>query len=76
MLDEPTNQLDLETVETHEQALLSYTGTLVLVSHDLAFLDKLTSRTWHVHHGQFGDHPGPPSEHLERRKAEAVPKSP
>ncbi|MGK0617593.1 ribosomal protection-like ABC-F family protein [Meiothermus cerbereus] len=76
VLDEPTNHLDLETVEALEQALLSYTGTLLLVSHDLAFLDKLASRTWHVHHGQFGDYPGPPSEYLERRKAEVVPKSP
>ena len=75
VLDEPTNHLDLETVEALEQALLSYAGTLVLVSHDLAFLDKLASRTWHVYHGQFGDYPGPPSEYLERRKAEVVPKS-
>jgi ATPase subunit of ABC transporter with duplicated ATPase domains len=76
VLDEPTNHLDLETVEALEQALLSYTGTLILVSHDLAFLDKLASRTWHVYAGHFVDYPGPPSEYLERRKAEVVPKSP
>jgi len=73
VLDEPTNHLDLETVEALEQALLDYPGTLLLVSHDLAFLDRLATRTWHVHDGQFADYPAPPGEYLERRNVSAVP---
>ncbi len=73
VLDEPTNHLDLQTVEALEQALLSYPGTLLLVSHDLFFLDQLATRTWHVYDGQFADYPAPPSEYLERRNAKVVP---
>jgi len=73
VLDEPTNHLDLQTVEALEQALLEYPGTLLLVSHDLYFLDRLATRTWHLHDGQFADYPAPPSEYLERRSAKAVP---
>lgn len=76
VLDEPTNHLDLETVEALEQALLDYSGTLLLISHDLAFLDRLATRTWHVFEGQFADYPAPPSEYLERRKTEVVPRKP
>ncbi|AWR85745.1 ribosomal protection-like ABC-F family protein [Meiothermus taiwanensis] len=77
ILDEPTNHLDLKTVEALEQALLSYPGTLLLVSHDLAFLDQLATRTWHLHNGQFTDYPAPPGEYLERRSVRAAPeKSP
>jgi ATP-binding cassette subfamily F protein 3 len=77
VLDEPTNHLDLETVEALEQALLDYPGTLLLVSHDLAFLDRLATRTWHVHNGQFADYPAPPGEYLERRNVRIAPeKSP
>jgi ATP-binding cassette subfamily F protein 3 len=73
VLDEPTNHLDLETVEALEQALLAYPGTLLLVSHDLFFLDQLATRTWHLADGQFADYPAPPSEYLQRRKARVAP---
>jgi ATPase subunit of ABC transporter with duplicated ATPase domains len=41
VLDEPTNHLDLEAVEQLEQALESFTGTLVLVTHDRTMLDAV-----------------------------------
>jgi ATP-binding cassette subfamily F protein uup len=44
-LDEPTNDLDLETVELLEDLLLGYSGTLVLVSHDRVFLNNLVTST-------------------------------
>ncbi len=69
VLDEPTNHLDLKTVEALEEALLDYPGTLLLVSHDRYFLDRLAQRTWHLAEGQFADYPGPPGEYLERREA-------
>lgn len=73
VLDEPTNHLDLETVEALEQALLAYPGTLLLVSHDLFFLDQIATRTWHLHDGQFDDYPAAPREYLERREPQVVP---
>ena len=45
VLDEPTNDLDAETLELLEELLLEYTGTLLLVSHDRAFLDNVVTST-------------------------------
>ena len=45
VLDEPTNDLDLETLEVLEDLLLDYSGTLLLVSHDRAFLNNLVTST-------------------------------
>lgn len=73
VLDEPTNHLDLETVEALEKALLEFEGTLLLVSHDLFFLDRLATRTWHLREGQLSDYPGPPQEYLERVAAQRSP---
>ena len=45
VLDEPTNDLDIETLELLEQLLQDYDGTLFLVSHDRAFLDNVVTQT-------------------------------
>jgi len=45
VLDEPTNDLDYETLELLEQLLMDYTGTLLLVSHDRTFLDNVVTST-------------------------------
>jgi ABC transport system ATP-binding/permease protein len=45
VLDEPTNDLDLETLELLEEQLLNYPGTILLVSHDRAFLDNVVTST-------------------------------
>jgi ATP-binding cassette, subfamily F, member 3 len=48
LLDEPTNHLDLDAVIWLEQWLLSYPGTMLLISHDRDFLDKVTSHIVHI----------------------------
>jgi ATPase subunit of ABC transporter with duplicated ATPase domains len=53
VLDEPTNHLDLAAIEQLEQALASYEGTLLLVTHDRRMLDNVhTDRHWNVDAGQ------------------------
>ncbi|AEB12304.1 ABC-F family ATP-binding cassette domain-containing protein [Marinithermus hydrothermalis] len=69
VLDEPTNHLDLETIEALEAALAAYAGTLIVVSHDRAFLDRVATRTWRLGEGRFDDHPAPPSEALARLRS-------
>ena len=76
VLDEPTNHLDLEATERLEEALSEYPGTLLLVSHDLYFLNRLATRTWHITDGVFTDYPGTPRAYLERQQSRAAPSLP
>jgi ATP-binding cassette subfamily F protein uup len=46
ILDEPTNDLDVETLELLEELLADYQGTLLLVSHDRSFVDNTVTHTW------------------------------
>ncbi len=53
MLDEPTNHLDIESIAWLEDYLKGYAGAVMIVSHDRAFLDSLTNRTFHVVKGRL-----------------------
>ncbi len=53
ILDEPTNHLDVEMIEALEEALLNYTGTLIIVSHDRRFIKETTNLIWEVKEGRF-----------------------
>ena len=53
LLDEPTNHLDLDAVLWLEDWLKSYAGTLLLISHDRDFLDKICNRIAHIEHRQL-----------------------
>ncbi|WP_150427423.1 ATP-binding cassette domain-containing protein [Dechloromonas sp. CZR5] len=63
VLDEPTNDLDIETLELLEELLQNYDGTLFLVSHDRTFLDNVVTQTiaaegegrWHEYAGGYSD---------------------
>ncbi len=59
VLDEPTNDLDMETLDVLEEALMAFDGTLVLVSHDRAFLDAVTTKMiGAIGHGKWAQTPG------------------
>ena len=52
MLDEPTNHLDVETIQWLENFLANYKNTVMVISHDRYFLDRVTNKTLHIeHHG-------------------------
>lgn len=55
LLDEPTNHLDIESIQWLEDFLKSYRGAVVLVSHDKAFLDNITTRTIEISLGRIYD---------------------
>jgi ATP-binding cassette subfamily F protein 3 len=58
LLDEPTNHLDLDAVLWLEQWLQSYSGTLLLISHDRDFLDNVVTSIAHLEHRQIRLYPG------------------
>jgi ATP-binding cassette subfamily F protein uup len=73
VMDEPTNDLDVETLELLEELLADYTGTLLLVSHDRDFLDNVVTSTLVMEgDGQVGDYVGGYSDWLRQRPAEPV----
>lgn len=68
LLDEPTNHLDIESISWLESFLQSYPGAVVLVSHDRAFLDNVTTRTIEISLGKVYDYKVPYSRFEELRK--------
>ncbi len=58
LLDEPTNHLDIESLQWMENFLKSYEGAVIVVSHDRAFLDMLTTRTLAIRRGKMTDYSG------------------
>jgi ATP-binding cassette subfamily F protein 3 len=59
ILDEPTNHLDVENIEVLEDALDEYEGTVLLVSHDRAFLREVATRVWSFDGTRLVDFDGP-----------------
>lgn len=71
-LDEPTNHMDIKSKDILKQALVSYEGTLIVVSHDRDFLDGLVDKVYEFRDGKVKEHRGGVSEFLERRKIESL----
>lgn len=69
-LDEPTNHMDIRSKDILKQALKSYDGTLIIVSHDRDFLDGLVDKLYEFRDGHVKEHLGGVQEFLERRKLE------
>ncbi len=71
LLDEPTNDLDIETLNVLEDFLDGWPGTLVVVSHDRYFLERVTDSTWALlGDGQISMLPGGVDEYLARRRSD------
>lgn len=69
VMDEPTNDLDIETLELLEDMLLEFSGTLLLVSHDRAFLNNLVTSTLVMEgSGQVGEYVGGYDDWLRQRR--------
>ncbi len=76
VMDEPTNDLDVETLELLEELLLAYQGTLLLVSHDRVFLDNaVTSTLVFEGGGRIGEYVGGYSDWLRQRQNRPAPGS-
>ena len=58
LLDEPTNHLDLRALQWLEEFLKDWPGTLLVISHDRYFLDRVTTRTFEMAFGRLDDYPG------------------
>ena len=68
LLDEPTNHLDIESIQWLESFLTGYSGAVVLVSHDRAFLDIVTKRTIEISLGKIYDYKASWSKYLVLRE--------
>jgi len=69
LLDEPTNHLDLDSKDVLLEALEDYGGTLILVSHDRYFVEKLATKIIEIGHGEAVVYPGTYTEFLWSKKA-------
>ena len=68
LLDEPTNHLDIESIIWLENFLLSWQGSLLFISHDRSFLQKLSTRIIEIDRGQLKDWPGDYPTYLLRKQ--------
>ena len=69
VLDEPTNDLDIDTLDLLEELLAEYTGTVLLVSHDRMFLDRVVTSTLVFEDGVVNEYVGGYSDWLRQRKS-------
>jgi len=67
ILDEPTNHLDIKTKDIFQNALIHYSGTVAIVSHDRYFLDHLVNKVFELKDGHIHDYPGNYSYFIEKR---------
>ena len=71
LLDEPTNHLDIATIKWLENVVYSYPGTVLFITHDRAFLDKLATRIVEIDRGKLSSWPGNFADY-QRRKEKAL----
>jgi len=71
LLDEPTNHLDLRAKDVLLEAIAGFSGTVVFVSHDRYFIDRLATRVFEVEGGHVHIYPGNYEDYLYRKQSEA-----
>lgn len=69
ILDEPTNHLDLESIRWLENYLLNYKGSVLIVSHDRYFLDRIAGKIVEIEHGSVTVFPGNYSNYAKKKEA-------
>ena len=72
ILDEPTNHLDIRTKDVLKQAIKEFNGTVIVVSHDRAFLDGLVEKVYEFGGGKVREHLGGIYEFLEAKKIDSL----
>jgi ATP-binding cassette, subfamily F, member 3 len=72
LLDEPTNHLDLRAKDVLLEALQKYSGTVVFVSHDRYFIDRLATRVFEIGGGEVHDFPGNYEDYLWQKEGNAI----
>ncbi len=72
VLDEPTNHLDMRSKDILKQALISYDGTLIVVSHDRDFLDGIVNKIYEFRNNKIREHIGGIYDFLQRKKIESL----
>jgi ATP-binding cassette subfamily F protein 3 len=72
LLDEPTNHLDLRAKDVLLESLEKFTGTVVFVSHDRYFIDKLATRVFEIGNGEVQNFPGNYEDYLWRKEGKQI----
>ncbi len=72
LLDEPTNHLDLDSLTWMEDFLIQYKGGMLIISHDRAFLDRVTTKTWELSLGKLTTYKGNYSHYLVEKAERLV----
>ncbi|MFI3316561.1 MAG: ABC-F family ATP-binding cassette domain-containing protein [Rikenellaceae bacterium] len=72
LLDEPTNHLDIESIEWLEQFIINHANSVMVISHDKAFVDNITTRTIEITMGRIYDYKVNYSKYLELRAERRV----
>ena len=71
LLDEPTNHLDIPAQETLQEALETFDGTILLVTHDRYLVNRLATQIWALREGRLSVHKGGYQSYLEARRQQA-----
>ena len=72
VMDEPTNHLDILSSETLIEALQDYTGTLLFVSHNHSFINRLATKIWDIRAGEIMEYPGNLEEYLRHLSSSEI----